>query len=358
MAILKEGFQGDDQYLSSNKLRTGISTGTCAAAAAKAATMLLTGNKLPAGVEIKLPSGEFIIVPIVRSGLENGRAMALVRKDGGDDPDVTHGLMIGARVGFSAEGIQIAGGKGVGKVTKPGLAVKPGRPAINPVPMEMIRSSVSGITSKGLLVEIFVPEGEKTAVRTFNERLGIKGGISILGTSGIVRPFSVNAIRETIALSINMFLQTRRVNPVLVPGRIGFRAARKLGFYEDQIIEVSNEWECALKKCLDCKVAALVLVGHPGKLLKFVAGDFQTHSKKSAPAVSVFESSAKDCLNKNMKGLNTVEQGIQSLDSPEKTLLGAHLALKVKNAVLVKTEYCIDPEVILIDLKGDVFGRA
>lgn len=340
------------------KLRTGISTGTCAAAAARAAAMLITGNDPGSGVEIELPSKEIIMVPVFGSGLEEGLAWAMVRKDAGDDPDETHGLLIGARVGFSEQGITITGGRGVGRITRPGLAISPGNPAINPVPLEMIRSGVSGLTDRGLLVEIFVPGGEKIAARTFNQRLGIRGGISILGTSGIVRPFSVEAIKETISLNINMVLQTGRLSLVLVPGRIGFRAALKQGFARDEIVEVSNEWEYALDRCLDLNARGLVLAGHPGKLLKFVAGDFQTHSKNSVSAVAVFERLAGDCLERDIHGLNTVEQGIQGLDDKEKPRLGEYLARKVRDAVLKKTDHLMDIKVILTDLKGEVFGRA
>ena len=342
----------------SGSLRTGISTGTCAAAAAKAAAMLLTGRDLKGGVDIELPSGKTILVPIAWSGLVNCRGLAMVRKDGGDDPDETHGLLIGARVGYGEKDVNITGGPGVGRVTRPGLAVKPGEPAINPVPLKMIRASVSGFTDRGLLVEIFVPGGEKAAARTFNRRLGITGGISILGTSGIVRPFSVEAIKQTISLGINMILHTGCKNPVLVPGRIGFRAAVKLGFQEDGIVEVGNEWEFALERCIDLGVAGLVLVGHPGKLLKFVAGDFQTHSRESGSAVPVFVRLARDCLDRDMVGLNTVEQGMQCLGSDQRARLGEYLALEVKDAVLKRTGHGLNPKVILIDLKGDAFGFA
>lgn len=339
-------------------MRKGISTGTCAAAAARAAVMLITGGEPSAAVRVELPSKELVTVPVAEQGLEEGRAWAMVRKDAGDDPDVTHGLLIGAGAHFSGEGITITGGRGVGRVTRPGLAVSPGSAAINPVPLAMIRSAVAGLTDRGLAIEIFVPQGERIAVKTFNERLGILGGISILGTSGIVRPFSVDAIRETIFLNINMVFESGRDSLVLVPGRLGFRAAREQGFARDEIVEVSNEWRFALETCLELNFRRLVLAGHPGKLLKFIDGDFQTHSKKSASAVPVFQRLAGECLGRKIHGLNTVEQGILSLDPGERSRAGNYMASLVRDAVLKKTQQQVDIKIMLINLKGEIFGHA
>lgn len=342
----------------SGSLRTGISTGTCAAAAARAAVMLLLGRDPGGEVEVMLPAGETVNVRIAEKQVENGLAQAMVCKDGGDDPDETHGLLIGARVKHADQGIAVTGGQGVGRVTRPGLAVSPGNPAINPVPLEMIRANVAVVTDKAVAVEIFVPDGESIAVKTFNQRLGIVGGISILGTSGIVRPFSVEAIKETIFLSLKMVLESGSSRPVLVPGRIGFKAALGLGFYKKEIVEVSNEWEFALKECFDLEVPDLVIVGHPGKLLKFLNGYFQTHSKKSGSAVPVFEEAARKCLNWDLRGYNTVEQGIQAMNAHEKSVLGPCLAEKVKNAVQPRVFPGCVVQVMLTDLKGEVIGRS
>ncbi|MFP4084270.1 MAG: cobalt-precorrin-5B (C(1))-methyltransferase CbiD [Desulfonatronovibrio sp.] len=342
----------------SGNLRTGISTGTCAAAAARAAAMLLLGSDPGDEVEVKLPAGKTVKVRIAEKQVEKGLAQAMVCKDGGDDPDETHGLLIGARIKYADQGITITGGKGVGQVTRPGLAVAPGNPAINPVPLEMIRASVAAVTDRAVDVEIFVPDGESIAARTFNQRLGIVGGISILGTSGIVRPFSVEAIKETIFLNLKIVLESGSSRPVLVPGRIGFKAALGLGFCEKDIVEVSNEWGFALKKCCDLQVMDLVIVGHPGKLLKFLSGYFQTHSKKSASAVPVFEKAARKCLNWDIPGLNTVEQGIQAMNAHEKSVLGPFLAEKVKIAVKPRVFPGCSIHVALTDLKGEVIGRS
>ncbi|WP_035243832.1 cobalt-precorrin-5B (C(1))-methyltransferase CbiD [Desulfonatronovibrio hydrogenovorans] len=342
----------------SKRLRTGISTGTCAAAAAKAAAILLMGAELGTQVEVRLPSGKGVAVRVVQAGLENGQATALVRKDAGDDPDETHGLLIGARVEPAQGGISITGGKGVGRVTKPGLAIAPGNPAINPVPLKMIKTNLALITDLGLAVEIFVPDGEKIAAKTFNERLGIIGGISILGTSGIVRPFSLEAIKETISLHINMVLESGYTRPVLVPGRIGCRTALDSGFSREEIVEVSNEWKFAFEKCHEAGIMGLVIVGHPGKLLKFINKDFQTHSKKSGSAVPVLVKAIQECLGFDPPELNTVEHGICLLSVEQRNELGRHLAEKVRQSVLPRLAPDCQVQVILNDLQGEVIGRA
>ena len=338
-------------------LRSGLSTGTCAAAAARAAAMLIVGQSPGHEVKVALPSTEKVMVPVARCAFRLGAGTVLIRKDAGDDPDVTHGLLIGARVRFSESGFMVTGGKGVGRVTRPGLAVKPGNPAINPVPMRMIISNVQEVTKQPLHIEIFVPRGEKIAADTFNERLGIVGGISILGTSGRVRPFSVDALKETISLNINSVLASGLHRLVLVPGGIGFRAAVSLGYEEHDIVEVANEWEFAFGECVRKKVPEVLILGHPGKLLKFLQGDFQTHSSKSGSSVPILSCAAKKYLNIDIGRINTVEDGLARLEANERLKLGDFLASEIKKVVL-KTTGLKPGKVMLINLKGDVFGQS
>lgn len=333
----------------------GISTGTCAAAAARAAAMLLLGSDPGQAVKVRLPDGEEILVPLADKQCRNSEAVVMVCKDAGDDPDVTHGLLVGARAVFADKGLKICAGPGVGTVTRPGLAVQPGEPAINPVPRRMIAVNVAEVTDLALKIEIFVPEGEKAAAKTFNERLGIVGGISILGTSGRVRPFSVDALKKTIALNISTVCQSGLKNPVLVPGGIGFRAALALGYAEEEVVEVANEWGFALDECVLKNLSAVTVLGHPGKLLKFLNGDFQTHSRNSSSAVPVLQAEARLCLKKDLGRFNTVEHGIALLDPDQKQRLGNHLAGRVKQAVL-KRAALSTCRVLLINLKGEVFG--
>ncbi|NMC27654.1 MAG: cobalamin biosynthesis protein CbiD, partial [Syntrophomonadaceae bacterium] len=205
-------------------MRWGYSTGTCAAAASKAALVRLLTDKGLNQVSVLLPGGTRAEIPVARSWKCREGAAAEVVKDGGDDPDVTNGLVIAALVRLlDSSEVVIDGGKGVGKVTKPGLAVSVGKPAINPVPLEMIVNAVREILppGKGSYITISVPEGERAALKTMNPRLGIVGGISILGTSGLVRPMSQEAYLDSLIPQIDQAIALGHRIIVLTPGGMG-----------------------------------------------------------------------------------------------------------------------------------------
>ncbi|MDD4892138.1 MAG: cobalt-precorrin-5B (C(1))-methyltransferase CbiD, partial [Phycisphaerae bacterium] len=225
-------------------LRSGITTGTCAAAAAMAATTVLLGQPAPTEVLVALPDGRTIPVPVLYSRADVQAATAAVRKDAGDDPDVTDGLSIVATVSWALAGdITFAAGEGVGTVTKPGLQVPPGEPAINPVPRVMIRQAVRSLTGRPMRVEVSIPGGREVAAKTFNPRLGVVGGLSILGTTGIVRPYCVAALRAALRCSLDVAAACGVTAPVLVPGNIGAKAASaNFALRDEQVIEVGNEW--------------------------------------------------------------------------------------------------------------------
>jgi cobalt-precorrin-5B (C1)-methyltransferase len=290
-------------------LRTGITTGTCAAAAARAAATVLAGLAPPAEVPVELPDGRTIVVPVLRTGVSRSSpplsasprprvpasssqgegeisaptATAAVRKDAGDDPDVTDGLEIVATVSWNDGGeVTFSAGEGVGTVTKPGLQVPPGEPAINPVPRRMIVAAVRQVTSRGLHVEIAIPGGRQIAARTFNPRLGIAQGLSILGTTGIVRPYCTRALHDALRCAVDVAAACGQTAPVLVPGAIGARAARaRFVLGDQQLIEVGNAWGFVLDLLPRHPWRALMLVGHPGKLAKLAAGQWDTHSRRS-----------------------------------------------------------------------------
>lgn len=263
-------------------LKRGYTTGMCAAAAAKAATILLFGGGPVAEVEVATPVGIALTLAIHGEESGEGYARCYVRKDAGDDPDVTDGLAIWAEARRIPRGIRIKGGRGVGTVTRPGLAVPPGNPAINPVPFQVIQREVAGVLPAGAGVEITisVPGGEEVATKTMNARLGILGGISILGTTGVVEPMSEEAIKSSLALQISQALAQGHRNLILTPGRQGEKlAAERYGLPAEAVVQMSNFAGFMLKECARQGVERVLLFGHHGKLVKVAAGIFQTHSR-------------------------------------------------------------------------------
>ena len=268
------------------KLRFGYTTGSCAAAAAKAAAwMLLTGQKKEE-ISLITPKGVALTLPVLDIAVEPDRVSCAIRKDSGDDPDVTNGTLIYAEVTAKEEtGIAIDGGFGVGRVTKKGLDQPVGNAAINSVPRQMIRENLKEILTLtdqkcGLNVVISVPEGEKLAKQTFNPRLGIVGGISILGTTGIVEPMSEKALVDTIRVE----LKQRRANGdeyvLLTPGNYGCDFIRAgLALNPEQAVQTSNFIGQTLDICRELGFRGALLVGHIGKLVKIAGGMMNTHSK-------------------------------------------------------------------------------
>ena len=280
------------------KLRCGLTTGTCAAAAASAAAWdLLTGEERKE-ITLKLPDGQNVSLPVRKLPCAFGTEYA-VTKDSGDDPDVTNGTEIRARAefrqdnpenGFREEeypGVLLLGGEGVGTVTKKGLEQEVGMPAINRVPRRMILSAVwealqNSDREEEICITVSVPNGEALARRTFNPMLGVEGGISILGTTGIIEPMSEKAIVDTIALQIRQKKEEDQPLLVLVPGNFGRRyATQNLGLPVSAVVPCSNY----VGESLDLAVAAgferILLVGNLGKLIKVAAGIMNTHSRIS-----------------------------------------------------------------------------
>ena len=268
------------------KLRCGYTTGTCAAAAAAgAAARLLTGETLPA-VRIATPAGVAVEAELLQHAAGEGWAACAVRKDGGDDPDVTDGALIFARVERTdTPGIVIDGGEGVGRVTLPGLDQPVGAAAINSTPRRMIAEQLESAAAKagytgGLRAVISVPEGEALAKRTFNPRLGIVGGISILGTSGIVKPMSEAALLDSLYLEMDQRRAAGTEDLLLTPGNYGESFAREvLGLNLDRWCMCSNYLGAAIDHAAGAGFRSVLVVGHLGKLIKAAAGCMNTHSK-------------------------------------------------------------------------------
>jgi cobalt-precorrin-5B (C1)-methyltransferase len=275
-------------------LRTGWTTGTCAAAAAKAATSALHTGEISETVEIGLPSGQRVRFPVDKCTLTPqdtaeapSQAEAVVVKDAGDDPDVTHGARLTATVRWRKEpGIELDGGVGVGVVTKPGLGLELGGPAINPVPRAMITQSVGeaiDLAQRGVRVVISVPGGEQMARKTTNARLGIIGGISILGTTGIVRPFSTASWRASVEQAISVLAAQGEDTVVLCTGGRTEKGAMIMlpQLPEVCFVEVGDFTGAALRRAVEHGLARVVFAGMAGKLTKLAAGVLMTHYTRS-----------------------------------------------------------------------------
>ena len=269
-------------------LRTGWTTGTCASAAAKAATTALDTGEIQQAVEVGLPDGRRVSFPVDECTLIPGQeAGAVVVKDAGDDPDVTHGARLTATVRWRDEpGIELDGGVGVGVVTKPGLGLEPGGPAINPVPRTMIAQAVGeavDLAQRGIKVIISVPDGERMARKTTNARLGIIGGISILGTTGIVRPFSTASWRASVEQAISVLAAQGEDTVVLCTGGRTEKGAMKLlpEVPEVCFVEVGDFTGAALRRAVQHELKRVVFAGMAGKLTKLAAGVLMTHYTRS-----------------------------------------------------------------------------
>ncbi len=287
-----------EHYISAGgkRLRCGYTTGTCAALAAAGAARYLTEGTWPETVSLRTPKGWRVEVPLEACRAEPGRAICAVRKDGGDDVDRTHGARIEAAVALiESPGIAIQGGPGVGRVTKPGLDQPVGEAAINRVPRQMIARAVEEVLSAagyegGASVVISVPEGEVIARQTFNPRLGIEGGISILGTSGIVEPMSAQAVVDTIALELRQAAAQGEKRLILTPGNYGLDYLRRQGMdqWEIPVVKCSNFIGEALDEAVLDGFSEILLVGHVGKLVKLAGGIFNTHSRTADCRAELF----------------------------------------------------------------------
>lgn len=267
------------------RLRCGYTTGSCAAAAAKAAAATLLSGIVCTTITIDTPKGIPVLMQVLKIQADQHQVTCAVIKDSGDDPDVTDGILICAAAERTNEKrIQVNGGQGVGKITKPGLACPVGEPAINPVPRSMIISEVEKACTEneytgGLIITISVPEGEAIAPKTFNPRLGITGGISILGTTGIVEPMSEKALIDTIRLEMNQQKEKGHKNLLVCPGNYGENFARIILGLERDIIHCSNYVGEMLDFTVELGFEGLLMIGHAGKLVKLAAGIMNTHSR-------------------------------------------------------------------------------
>ena len=270
--------------MSAGKLRSGYTTGTCAAAAAGAAArMLLTGETLRE-TKVLLPAGKCLRLPVSDVRKRADAVSCAVVKDSGDDPDITNGIAVYAKVTRCTEGITITGGEGIGIVTKPGLDQPVGAYAINSTPRRMIAQAVQNAAEDcgavcGFCVEICIPGGGELAKKTYNPHMGIEGGLSVIGTSGIVEPMSTAALLDTIRLEINMRKAAGERILLLTLGNYGEQfLAHRLEALSGREVRCSNFLGDAVTMGLEAEFSGILIVGHIGKLVKLGSGIFQTHS--------------------------------------------------------------------------------
>lgn len=304
-------------YIDGKKYRRGYTTGSCATAVSKAAVyMLLTNEKIDT-VNIDTPKGIYLSIPVVSSEIKKNEdtgeiySICSVQKDGGDDIDATNGIEIFAKAtwvyedeidkseknfSFEGDGFCVFSGDGVGIITKKGLSVEPGRPAINPVPQKMIAKEVESVLKasgenvlndknsldnrkKVINITIFIPKGEEVANKTFNPRLGIVGGISIIGTSGIVEPMSDDGWKKSLSIELNMKKELGMDKIILVPGNHGESFISDRIGENSSVVRTSNFLGYMLMEAKRMGFKKILLAGHIGKFIKLSAGIFNTHSK-------------------------------------------------------------------------------
>lgn len=279
------------------RMRCGYTTGTCAAAATRAAAELLLHGTLVPAVTVSTPSGTDVVVEIEEHEAGDGWAQCAVQKDAGDDPDVTDGVLVYARVERSAEpGVRIDGGVGVGRVTAEGLDQPVGAAAINSTPRRMIAEQAEAALQAdgaGLLVTISIPAGVELAAKTFNPRLGIEGGISVLGTSGVVRPMSEDALISSIELQMRTLRARGETSVLVVPGNYGSDFARaQLQLDTTDAVSCSNYFGATIDAASMLGFERMLIVGHIGKMAKVAGGIMNTHSRVADCRVEVLAAHA------------------------------------------------------------------
>ena len=337
-------------YKNHKKLRYGYTTGSCAAAASKAAAAMLLSGKEISYVELHTPKGIDLRLEVLDISREDNAVSCAIQKDGGDDPDVTNGILIYAKVSREpADEAQIIidGGLGVGRVTKPGLEQPVGAAAINKVPRQMIRENLEAVCEQyhyhgKLSVVISIPSGVELAAKTFNPRLGIVGGISVLGTSGIVEPMSEQALIDTIRVEMRQKLANGMEYLLVVPGNYGidFLDQYGHGLQLEDAVKCSNFVGEALDAAVEFGAKGVLLVGHIGKFVKLAGGIMNTHSHNADARMELLTVHAAllgapvELLQKMMECVTT--------DDALKYLKEADLMEPVMERIMEKMEFYVN----------------
>lgn len=355
-------------------LRTGYTTGTCAAAATKAALSTLVNGEKLAKVNVSLPKDKHIVIDIAWIRYENEKSVtAAVIKDGGDDPDVTNGAEIWSTVSLSetSNKIIIDGGKGVGRVTKPGLGLEIGKAAINPTPLKMISHAIDEILGQqqknryGLSILISVPKGEEIAKKTDNPRLGIIGGISILGTTGIVIPYSTASFAASIRQSIDVSKAMGSDSVILTTGGRSEDFARDIfgnSIADHAYIQIGDFIGFSIKQCAIKKIKKAYVIGFIGKLTKMAMGIKQTHVKGSHVDMNFLAELAIRCganneLVKKIKVANTARHVGELVDQFGLSMFYDVLCEEVYSHLSKYSPSELQIKIILLDFNGKIIGE-
>lgn len=315
-----------EKYVSkgSKKLRCGFTTGTCAAAASAGAARMLLSGKVIENITVITPSGNSVTVGLTDIKKENDYVSCAVQKDSGDDPDVTDKILVYSTVSYEKSEMTVDGGEGVGRVTKKGLKQQIGEAAINPVPRKMIEEQLKTAASDysydgGLKAVISVPMGIQIAKKTFNPRLGIEGGISILGTTGIVEPMSEQALIDTISVELDVRKAQNEEFIIVTPGNYGQDFLRdNLGIAVDKCVKCSNFIGDTIDMCIEKGFKSMLLVGHIGKLSKLGCTIYNTHSRYADGRMEAFALCAALCgaereVLENILGCITTDAALEIL---------------------------------------------
>ena len=355
----------------SQPLRRGWTTGTCATAAAKAAYAGLLTGKFPDPVEVTLPGGQRPSFALATTARGNRRATAGVVKDAGDDPDVTHGALILATVrpGAPGSGVSFRAGEGVGTVTRPGLPVPPGEPAINPVPRQMIRDALAEVAARlgdagDVEVEIAIPDGEALAAKTLNGRLGIVGGLSILGTTGIVIPYSCSSWIHSIHSGIDVALACGLTHVAAATGSTSEAAVQKMhDLPETALIDMGDFVGGTLKYVKAHPVPRVTIAGGVGKMTKLAQGLLDLHSKRGSVDLEALAKLAENAggspdLSARIRASNTAAEAFGHAESQNIALGDAVARGAWQTASAVVAGKPVEIEIAVFDRDGRLVGHA
>ena len=343
------------------ELREGFTTGSCAAAAALASCLWQRDGACPERVGIVVPAGKTFAPEIIAHG---GYVCGVI-KDGGDDPDITTGSEVRARVRLmeSDGGIRFLAGDGVGTITLPGMKLPVGEAAINPVPRRMIEQAVRQVfPTRAAEVTVSIPGGEELAKRTFNSRLGVVGGLSVLGTTGVVRPMSEEALKETIRLELSVRKSQGAEEIGLVFGSQGERAANAL-FPCMQAVQMSNFVGFALDCAAELGFARAMLLGQPGKLVKVSGGSMQTHSqygdgRRETLIAHLALMGAPVELLKFVRQSVTLDGCISPIYDAGFDAVWTHLAAAAAAYAAARIHGEMRVDAVMLDAKGQILGRS